>query len=201
MAFFLSKEKKGYKRYIFFYALFLILNTSLTGYFTYTLNNDTLLFINEIIYTPTEFTFFSLIFLQIFTTTTNKTIVKYGFLLFYISWLVLFLLKGHNNFDSLAVALEEFFIIGYSIRYFYERLSTIDTLFLYATSSFWAVVGMLIYSAGTFFIYLFADNWWDDAMFASQYRFIHIFTSIIKNIILSLSILIFEKKEQLLKYQ
>jgi hypothetical protein len=192
--FFFLKEKNTGKRLVFLYALFCIANTVLDIAFRYYFHAEQLLEINQILYTPVEFIIFSLIFLQIFTTSINRNIVLTGIFVFLVSWLLLYVTVQQENFDSIAVALEEILLIAYSIRYYFERISKIDSIFLYATPEFWIVAAILIYSAATFFVYLYADSYMGTVDFKKQYDIIHLIASILKNLLLTVALLTQSKK-------
>lgn len=183
------------------YAFFCIINTIVDIVFRYYLQNETAVDINKMLYTPFEYIIFSLIFYNIFTTSINRKIVSLGIFLFLGTWLVLFATTQQENFDSIAVALEEILLIAYSIRYYFERINTIDSIFLYATSEFWIVAAILIYAAGTFFVYLYADSYIDSGDFKKHYSLIHLIASIIKNLLFTIALLTHPKKKLLTPLQ
>jgi hypothetical protein len=63
-----------------------------------------------------------------------------------------------ESFDSLPAVLECLILIAYSIFYFYEQLTDTMSLFLYTTSTFWLVVGIILFFSGSFFIFIYAQN-------------------------------------------
>lgn len=191
ITFFFIKEKKGYKRYFFWYSFFCIFNTVLTIYF-YENKVSQFYIINNLIYTPVEFIFFSLIFIKVYSIQSNIKIVKYGFLIYFTFWAAITFVLKPTDFDSIAVAFEEIFIFIYALIYFYEKIKNPDTVFIYTSPAFWAVSALFIYASGTFFVYLFASSLWNDKIFEYQYDFVHLNISIIKNILITFSLL---KKE------
>jgi hypothetical protein len=49
-------------------------------------------------------------------------------------------------------------IIVFSLAYFYKQLNNPENLFVYSTPSFWIVVAVLLYKAGTFFLFLYTNS-------------------------------------------
>jgi hypothetical protein len=60
--------------------------------------------------------------------------------------------------DSIPVGIEAIFILSFSFYYLYECTRDTTTLFIYNTYQFWVVLGIVLYLAGTFFIYIFTDS-------------------------------------------
>lgn len=201
VAFFFVKEKVAFKRYIFFYALFCIFNTAGLIFLNFYYPFKPLFYALSVSYTPFEFVIFSLIFLKIFTTNTNKRIILIGIPFFLILWGILLGTTHQENFDSIAVALEEILLIGYALLYYFERISNIDSVFLYATPEFWVVAAILIYAAATFFVYLYADSYLGSGNFKQQYDMIHLIASIAKNILFTIALLTHQKKNLLATFQ
>jgi hypothetical protein len=65
--------------------------------------------------------------------------------------------KIHEN-DSIYNGGATLLLIVFSLAFFYYQLSRPDTLFVYASPAFWIVVAVLIYKAGTFFLFLYTNS-------------------------------------------
>lgn len=65
--------------------------------------------------------------------------------------------KIHEN-DSIYNGGATLLLIVFSLVFFYYQLSRPDTLFVYASPAFWIVVAVLIYKAGTFFLFLYTNS-------------------------------------------
>jgi hypothetical protein len=91
------------------------------------------------------------------TRSATRTIIflSLGFL----SLWVLFLFKqGLKNNIEFSYGLECILIIGLSIFYFFEQIKKPDSLYIYSQPRFWVVSAYLIYTAGTFFLFLYQDD-------------------------------------------
>jgi hypothetical protein len=67
------------------------------------------------------------------------------------------LLKAVKGIDSIPIGVETIIILGFSFYYLYERMNDTTTLFIYNTYQFWIILGIVLYLAGSFFIYVFAS--------------------------------------------
>jgi len=91
--------------------------------------------------------------------------------------------------DSIPIGVEAILILIYSFYYLYEQMKDTENLFIYNVYSFWIVLALMLYLAGSFFIYLYTSQ-----LPAKQIPYYWVFTnifSIVKNIFFSLAIIIY----------
>lgn len=72
-----------------------------------------------------------------------------------------------------------------SVFYFFEQLQNPKALFIYNTFDFWIVTSILIYLAGTFFIFIFSSTMSREEF--QTYWFINSIFNIIKNLLFGLA--------------
>ena len=60
---------------------------------------------------------------------------------------------------------------------------------IYSSTNFWIIISFLIYLSGTFFLNIYADSMINDKAFIKQYILINSSFNIIKNILLSVAML------------
>jgi hypothetical protein len=60
--------------------------------------------------------------------------------------------------DSIPIGVETIIILPFSFYFLYERTKDTNTLFIYETYQFWIVLGIVLYLAGSFFIYIFSNS-------------------------------------------
>ena len=77
------------------------------------------------------------------------------FTVFYILYLVLVDRKA--RIDSIPIGIETLIVLIASFFFLYEQTNDTTTLFIYSRPAFWLVIGIIIYLAGSFFVYLFAN--------------------------------------------
>jgi hypothetical protein len=96
-----------------------------------------------------------------------------------------------NDIDNISITVEYILIIIYSLLYFFEELNEPHTTFIYSSYLFYIIVGILIYSTGTFFLFMqsseFSPEQWDQLAPIN-----HVF-NVIKNILFCVAI--FLKKD------
>jgi hypothetical protein len=111
------------------------------------------------------------------------------FIAFVISYLII---VKHQKIDSIAIGIETILILVYSFYYLYEQMNKTENLFIYNTFEFWVIFGMLIYLAGSFFIYIYANQL--DPIFMRKYWFLTNIFYIVKNILFAIGIFTYIKK-------
>lgn len=70
-------------------------------------------------------------------------------------------------------------------------------MFIYTQSSFWAIVGFLVFTAGTFFIFWYNNIIKQSEVFENQYIIIHALIFIIRNLLFSIAFVIKPDKQPL----
>lgn len=81
------------------------------------------------------------------------------------------------------------------IYYFFELMQEVVLEPIYQKAIFWICVAFIINSSGNFFLFLYSKNSFNDEIFKKQYTIIYTTVTVIKNLLLCISILIKEKKE------
>jgi hypothetical protein len=114
------------------------------------------------------FTFFEMLFFSYFfyleirkpaskkTILIVSTIFAVALLIYY--YYAYYFRKIVPHIDSVPIAIETLLIYLFSFFYFFQELNDNTTFFIYNKSSFWYVLGILIYLSGSFFIYIFANQ-------------------------------------------
>jgi hypothetical protein len=132
-------------------------------------------------FTLVEYILFSLfIYTQIQKKKAKKFLIiaSIGFTIFFLTYTLL--AKAVKAIDSVPIGVEAIIILGFAFYYLYERMNDLSTLFIYNTNQFWVILGIVLYLAGSFFIYIFASYLRNDDI--SKFWFITNIFSILKNI-------------------
>ncbi len=119
-----------------------------------------------------------------------KKIIKVLSGLFLLYAIFDFINSKSNTFDSTPSGITSILILSYCIYYFFEKIKTPDSLFLYSTPNFWIVVALIIFFSGTFFIYIYSQNNYNDPAFKSIYNLINSTFIILRNLLFSIAFLI-----------
>lgn len=191
--FLLFKKNNNEKslRVIFYYVLYCIVNEAI-GYYFYEIHFKNI-FIVFAIYTVVEFSFFCFFYYYAMPSGgMKKAVLPIWGLFFTFSCIDFFLINQMNAFDSITSGVESIFIILLCINYLVVQLKGSNNLFVYSTSNFWIVITFLIYLSGTFFLYIMTENMIKDRAFRIQYLIINSAFNILKNVLLSIAMLMKE---------
>ena len=131
--------------------------------------------------------FASLLYLSISNKVFKKIIIAISILFF--SFLIIYdTIAKVRGIDSIPIGVEAILILVFSFYYLYEQLQDTNTLFIYSLYSFWIVLAMMLYLAGSFFIYIYASQLPPEQV-AKYWIFTNIF-SILKNILFTVAIIL-----------
>ena len=138
------------------------------------------------------FLFLAFIYTQVKSHKTKSLAIVVGILYTIFFLIYTLLLKAVRGIDSIPIGVETIIILGCSFYYLYERMNDTTTLFIYNTYQFWIILGIVLYLAGSFFIYVFASYLrnYDDI---KQFWMITNVFSTIKNIFFCIAIYIHAK--------
>lgn len=98
-----------------------------------------------------------------------------------------------ENLDSIPITVQGLFIMPLALVYYFEQIKNPDTLFIYGTPNFWIVTGILIYLAGTFFIFILSENLTQEEL--DEYWSINYFFNTIKNLMFGLAFYMYTRKQ------
>jgi len=168
--------------------VFCIINEAL-GYYLHGIHFKNI-FIFFALYTVVEFSFFCLFYYYALPSALiKKAILPIWCLFFLLAFGDFFLVNKMNAFDSIAIGVESIFVILLCIYYLVVQLKRTNNLSVYSTSNFWIIITFLIYLSGTFFLYIMTENMINDERFRVQYIIINSLFNILKNILLSVAML------------
>ena len=191
LVFFLLFKKNSHEktlRVIFFYILYCIINEVL-GYYLHQIHFENT-FIPFAVFTVVEFTFFCLFYHYAVTPGLMKKAILPIWICFLIFALIdFFLVNDMKGFDSITSGVGSILIILMCIYYLIEQIRGSNDLLVYSTTNFWVIITFLIYMSGTFFLYIMAENMINNIIFLRQYSIINSSFNILKNILLSIAML------------
>lgn len=131
------------------------------------------------------------------TAKTALVFISIGFVAFSIWDLITN--RTEDTFDSIPTVIECIIIIGFSMFYFYEQLKNPQSLFLYSTPHFWIVVGLIIFFAGNFFVFIYAQSNSESVEFKNTFDLINTILSFIENILFLIAFIIARKQSKSIK--
>ncbi len=182
---FLKKIKKRPVWVICIYSIYSFINDQLIIYrIAHDLPTKILLYY----FTLIEYLLFAIIVFQLLRSRIAKKaliIISVIFSVFCAYWISL---GNFTRFDSLQTSIECILIMVFCLIYLYEQLTKPQIEFIYNNYQFWVIISLLIYLAGSFFLFAYAadlpkaesDHYWP----------ILYVCSIIKNILFAVAIYI-----------
>ena len=139
-----------------------------------------------------EYLFFSyFLYLQIKNKAFKKSIAICS-VVFCLFIIVYYLTVTFKRIDSLPIGIETIFIIIFSFYYLYEEMNNTTTLFIYTKPAFWIILCMVLYLAGSFFIYIASGYYSREVV--GNYWFITNILAVIKNIFFCIAIISHSKE-------
>ena len=174
---------------MFYYIIYSFLNDLLILYLSSTSLDEKTNFLIISLFTVVEYSLFSFfIYLSISGKMFKILIIiaSVGFLIFAIR--DFFTNKENPVFDSLPASIEAILILIYGIFYFFEQLNKPQVTFIYQTPTFWLVLGLMIYTAGNFFLFLQAADAPREVI--DRFWSINLICNILKNIFLSIGFVV-----------
>jgi hypothetical protein len=181
---FYNRNKKNDVRVIFLYCVYSFVNDLLITQW-----NKDFAFTYLSIFTIVEYSLFSLAIYINLKKPLYKKIILWASPPFIAFSIFQFFSSGSkNDIDSISITVEYILIIIYCLFFLFEELNEPNTTFIYSSHRFWIIVGILIYSTGTFFLFMqssnLSDKEWD------RWLIINYIFTIIKNLFFSIAIII-----------
>lgn len=142
--------------------------------------------------------FIGFLFLQIKNREVKKAALMIGGAFILFSFLYPYFYKDEKLIDSVPIGVETIIIMVFSFYFLYERTNDTTTLYIYSIPPFWIVIGMVLYLAGSFFIYLFASSLNKEEVL--KYWSLTNFFGFIKNVLFMIGIIVNSKPPKTLPH-
>lgn len=92
-------------------------------------------------------------------------------------------------------SVESILILIFCIFYYFEQIRSPQTHFIYTQQSFWVTGAIFIFTAGTFFVFLFRQSSVQVDGFIDQFAYIHALLYLLRNILFSITMFIPSEKK------
>jgi hypothetical protein len=146
------------------------------------------------IYTLAEYSFFAwFLWLQLKSHSFKKGILV-SMIAFAIFSFIYFYSVKYLSIDTVPIGVETILILVFSFYYLYEQMNEPSSLFIYNKYPFWVIAGIMLYLAGSLFIYMFAYQ--VDPGVLNQYWLLTNVVAIIRNVLVIIAILIYVKQQK-----
>lgn len=146
------------------------------------------------VFTFVEYSLITIFFYTTIKSKLFKTIIKSISILFIAYSLYDMFNSNWKSFDSVPSGISAIILIAFCVFALFEKINTTENLFIYSDLSFWIIVALLFYFAGTFFIFLFATGNLNDTRYESTFKLMNNGFSILRNLILMLAFAYWRKR-------
>ncbi|WP_345253070.1 hypothetical protein [Flaviaesturariibacter amylovorans] len=129
------------------------------------------------IFTALEYGLFAFLFFLFIANTKAKKgiyLISFGFYLF---WCLYRIFGKYRVLDSIPIGVETILILLMAFWYLFEQMDKVTDGFIYNRYHFWIACAIMLYLAGSFFCYIFA-NQVDKSIINIFWMFTNIFTTI-----------------------
>lgn len=143
----------------------------------------------------TYLVFLYLFFQSVLYSQLNKRVVLICTITYVLIQFLPYVIETTVTITSIVTTINTLFILLFCLLYFFEQIRFPKTVFIYTQSSFWSIVGLLVFSAGTFFIFWYNTIVKHSEVFENQYIVIHALIFIIRNVLFSIAFIIKPEKQ------
>ena len=188
-----TKEKKVF----FLYTLCIAILITTAFIIRYVYNNRETYYLVVRVYNVIEYSLLAYFFSLYIQNKFIKNILLYSTIAYLIFCVYSFIKAKVPEMPFIPLTVEHILLLIFIIYYFFEVMQETVVEPIYQRAIFWISVAFIINSAGNFFLFLYSQNSFNDEIFKKQYTLIYTTVTVIKNLLLCLSIVIKEKKDTL----
>jgi drug/metabolite transporter (DMT)-like permease len=145
-------------------------------------------------YTIIEYLIFGVYLLSVLHSSAVKMLLVFVSILFIAFCLYILTQERLEKFDSVQASVSAIILIAFCIIYLFEQINKPEPTFIYSSYTFWIITAILIYLAATLFLYGFASSLPTDV--AQDYWVISQISNVLKNILISVAIIIYSKSSK-----
>jgi hypothetical protein len=185
-------ETKG-KRVFFLYTIFTSLLVIVGFCLLYVYQSPENYYLIARTYVIIEFSLLTYLFHFYIKNKFVKKIILYSPVVFLVFCIFQFVLEKIPGIPFLPISVAHIALLCFIIYYLFEVMQETVLEPIYQKAIFWISVAFIINSAGNFFLFLYSKNSFnEDPNFKRQYTIIYTTVTVIKNLLLCISILIKE---------
>ena len=183
-----TKERKVFFLYTIAIAILVVVGFSLL----YVYKSKENYFLAVRVYNVIEYTLLAYFFSLYIVNKTAKNVLFGSIFIYFIFCLYSFIKTAVPEMPSITFTVEYIFLLCFIIYFFFEVMQESVVEPIYQRAIFWISVAFIINSAGNFFLFIYQKNSYNDEIFQRQYTTIYTTVTVIKNLLLCISILIKE---------
>jgi hypothetical protein len=190
---FYKKIQSKDERVFFLYALLTAILVFFVILFRYIYTDKISYFLIARIHTIIEFSLLSYLFSLFLKNKIAKKLITLSVLPFFIICLSDYFLSKVPSIAYVPLLIECLFFMVVIIYFFFEKMKQEANEPLFQTFIFWFAVAFLINFSGNFLLFVYSETSVKDVDFKVNYTFIYSTVTILKNLLLCISVIIKEK--------
>ena len=188
-----TREKKVFFLYTLFIAILVVVGFSLL----YIFKSKENYYLVVRVYNVMEYTVLAFFFSFYIKNKLIKKALLLSVVIYFLFCIFNFAIEKKPGMPFVPATVEHILLLFFIIYYFFEVMKNTVIEPIYQRAIFWISVAFIINSSGNFFLFLYSKNSYNDEIFKTQYTIIYTTVTVIKNLLLCISILIKEKHESL----
>ena len=134
-----------------------------------------------------DYIFLSSFFFLLFKNELSKKFLILGVFLF-VSFNFISFFTSQGNI-SIVVVVEFVLLIICAVYYLFEKIKVVGSVPIYLSISFWLVVGILIFSSGNIFAFVYWESMAQNIETAKQIKIVYYVVTFSKNIVFTLALI------------
>ncbi len=186
-----TREKKVFFLYTLFIAILVVVGFSLL----YIFKSKENYYLVVRVYNVMEYTVLAFFFSFYIKNKLIKKALLLSVVIYFLFCIFNFAIEKKPGMPFVPATVEHILLLIFIIYYFFEVMQETVLEPIYQKAIFWISVAFIINSSGNFFLFLYSKNSFNDEIFKNQYTIIYTTVTVIKNLLLCISILIKEKHD------
>jgi hypothetical protein len=144
-------------------------------------------------FTALEYSIFAFIIWDNIKNVRFRKFIFWSSLLFLAFLPIYYITTDFGSIDSIPIGISTILILIFSFYFFFEQMNDTQSLFIYSKYIFWFITGIMIYLAGSFFIYVSANHV-EKSIRETFWLFTNVFY-VVKNIFFGIGVYLALKKK------
>lgn len=141
-----------------------------------------------------EYLIFTFVIWSSLKNRSAKQIIVWASVVFIVFTTVYNIATNFRSIDSIPIGIETILILLFCFYYLYEQMNDTVSLFIYSKHQFWIIIGIMIYLAGSFFIFILGNV--IDTHLLVKYWFVTTIFYAMMIILFAISFFVFDKNSK-----
>jgi len=187
----INREKKVFFLYTIAISILVIVGFSLL----YIFNSKENYYLIVRVYNVIEYSLLAYFFSLYIRNKFIKNLLLFSTIPYLLFCIYSFVVAKIPEMPFIPFSVEHILLLIFIIYFFFEVMNESVSEPIYQKAIFWISVAFIINSSGNFFLFLYSKNSYNDEIFKTQYTIIYTSITVLKNILLAVSIIMKENTQ------